>query len=83
MMGICLRTASVSPRRGGLCVRPQWALKIFRVLCIYLGKEPGHETLNTKIDVGLNEAKCVVYPAVFGRELQLYIVFSQNMRYNG
>jgi len=45
-------------------------------------KIAGHEALDTQIDVGKKENKCVVYAAVFGEELQQCIVFSQRRRYN-
>ena len=48
-----------------------------------MSKVAGHEALDTQIDVGLKEKKCVVYAVVFGVELQQCIVFSQRRRYNG
>ena len=40
-------------------------------------QKPKHEALDTQIDVGLKEKKCVVYAVVFGVELQQCIVSSQ------
>jgi hypothetical protein len=48
-----------------------------------MSKKPGHEALDTQIDVKKNENKCVVYAAVFRKELQDCIVFSQQRQYNG
>lgn len=46
------------------------------------GQKPGHQALDTQIEVQENTNKTVVYAAVLGVILQDYVVFSQLQRYN-